>query len=139
MSWLNKAKDKIKADWQASRERAKEQAVREKALRDEARAIYIKELDKQRTKEIQKIAVERAKLDAKLKAQKLFAPQQSGFGKFIPKGTSPQAQKNLDASLNALVGVGVSKPRRDELKASLKSKMKKGVPKPSVDDLIWKY
>ena len=127
---------KLKANWQASQERARQQAIQDKAIRDEAKAVYQAELEKERKKAIQKVALEKAKLDAKLQAQKMFAPKQNAvFGVF--KAPGDKVNQDLNASLNALMGTPTRK--KEELKKSLKSKMKKGTPKSSFDDLIWKY
>lgn len=124
---------KLKENWQASQERARQQAIQDKAIRDEAKAVYQKELEKQRTKAIQKVAFEKAKLDAKLQAQKMFAPRQNALGKVF--GTpSDKVNQNLNASLSALVGT--PNPKKVQ---SLKSKIKKRTPKSSFDDLVWKY
>lgn len=123
----------LKAKWDASRERAKEQAIKERAYRDEAKVFYQAELDKQRKKEVQKIALQKAKLDAKLHAQKMFAPKQNMIGNLFPT-PSNKVNQNLNSSLSAFMGT----PRKEALKKSLKSKIKKGAPSQDFNDLIWK-
>lgn len=127
---------KLKANWDASQERAKQKSLQDKMIRDEAKAVYQAELEKERKKAIQKIALDKARIDAKLQAQKVFAPKQNMFGQILGK-PNERVNMNLNASLNALMGTPTKK--KEELKKSLKSKIKKGTPKSSFDDLIWKY
>lgn len=124
---------KLKENWQANQERARQQAIQDKAIRDEAKAVYQEELKKQRTQAIKRVAMEKAKLDAKLQAQKMFAPKQNAvFGVF--KNPGEKVNQDLNASLSALMGT--PSPKKVQ---SLKSKIKKGNPKSSFDDLLWKY
>jgi hypothetical protein len=123
LDWLNRAGAKLKSNWDASRERAKELALKEKAYRDEAKALYQGELELAKRKAIKDLAIKKAKLDAKLQAQKMFAPKQQ----------SPLLAPN--PFMNGILG---GAPRKDNLKKDLKKKLKKGS-NSNFDDLIWKY
>ncbi len=123
ISWLNKAGARLKSNWDASRERAKETALKEKAYRDEAKALYQGELELAKRKAIKDLAIKKAKLDAKLQAQKMFAPKQQ----------SPLLNPN--PFMSGMLG-GV--PKKEKLKTDIKKNMKKGS-NSSFDDLIWKY